>query len=315
MGEQWSAGESAPIEPEDRQLICLGFGYTAEALARRLLALGEGWRVVGTTRRPEKAVAMSAMGVAPILIADNAQGAAEAAIADVLEEAPFVLVSAAPSASGEPTLSRHGRALERAAAGMRWLGYLSTTGVYGDRGGAWVDETSDLSPSTERGRLRVEAEAAWAMRQRGGALPLHIFRLAGIYGPGRGPFEKLRSGSARRVVKEGQVFSRIHVDDIAQVLEASMRRPNPGAVYNVCDDDPAPPQQVIGCAASMLELTPPPEIPFEQARAEMSPMAVSFYAESKKVRNERIKQELGVSLLYPSYREGLEAILEVEEAE
>ena len=152
-------------------------------------------------------------------------------------------------------------------------------------------------------RLRVEAEAAWGA----GPLPLHVFRLAGIYGPGRGPFEKVRRGTARRVVKAGQWFSRIHVDDIAQVLLASIERPRPGAVYNVCDDDPAPPQDVIAHAAALLGLPPPPEVAF--ADAEMTPMARSFYAESKRVSNARIKRELGIRLIHPDYRSGLAAIL------
>lgn len=301
-----------PIAPEARRLLCFGYGYSAAALTRRLTARGEGWRIWGTTRRPEKAIAMPADGATPLLIGDNAQGAAEAAAAEALAQCPFVLVSAGPDSGGDPTLMRHGRALERAAPDLRWVGYLSTTGVYGDRGGAWVDETAELTPSTERGRLRVDAEAAWALRMKSCGLPLHVFRLAGIYGPGRGPFEKVRRGTARRIVKDGQVFSRIHVEDIAQVLEASMGRPDPGAVYNVCDDDPAPPQQVIAHAAELLGLDPPPEVPFEEARRDMSAMAVSFYAESKRVSNERIKRDLGVELLYPSYRDGLPALLAAE---
>lgn len=195
------------------------------------------------------------------------------------------------------------------AGRLEWAGYLSTTGVYGDHEGDWVDEDSPLEPSTERGQKRVVAEAAWAAIP---GLPLHIFRLAGIYGPGRGPFEKVRRGTARRIIKQGQVFSRTHVEDIAQVLEASINRPNPGAAYNVCDDDPAPPQDVIGYAAELLGLPLPPAVDFEEA--EMSPMARSFYAESKRVENSRIKDELGVQLIYPDYKAGLEALLAEENA-
>ena len=187
--------------------------------------------------------------------------------------------------------------------GLRWVGYLSTTGVYGDHGGAWVDESTPVNPSTERGKTRVRMERAW----RSGLLPMHVFRLAGIYGPGRGPFKKVLAGTARRVIKPDQVFSRIHVDDAARVLKASMERPDPGAIYNVCDDLPAPPEEVIAHAAELLGVPVPPAIPFDEA--EMSPMARSFYADSKRVSNRKIKAELGVKLEYPDYRSGLAALL------
>ena len=193
-----------------------------------------------------------------------------------------------------------------AAAGAQWVGYLSTTAVYGDHQGGWVDEDTALTPASERGRWRVLAEAQWQAT----GLPVEVFRLAGIYGPGRGPFEKVRNGSARRILKPGQVFSRIHVDDIAQVLEASIRHPHPGAVYNVCDDDPAPPEDVLSEAARLLGLPEPPAVDFD--RADLTPMARSFYAESKRVRNDRIKRILGVTLLYPDFRRGLAALLEEE---
>ncbi len=201
-----------------------------------------------------------------------------------------------------------GAAIAARADALAWAGYLSTTGVYGDRQGGWVDEESPLLPATTRGRLRVDAEAAWA---RIPGLPLHVFRLAGIYGPGRGPFAKVRQGKARRIVKPGQMFSRIHVDDIAQVLLASIEKPRPGGVYNLCDDDPAPPEDVIAHAATLLGLPVPPEEAFETA--EMTPMARSFYAESKRVRNDRIKDELGVRLIHPDYRSGLAALLREED--
>jgi nucleoside-diphosphate-sugar epimerase len=218
-----------------------------------------------------------------------------------LARATHLLVSAAPDESGDPFLAAQGPAI--AAAPVRWAGYLSTTGVYGDHGGGWVDEDTPLTPGTHRGRLRVAAEAEW----RATGLPIHIFRLAGIYGPGRGPFEKVRDGTARRILKPGQVFSRIHVDDIVQVLEASMEAPAPGAVYNVCDDDPAPPEDVLDHAAALLGRPPPPAVPF--AAAVLSPMAQSFYAENKRVRNDRIKRDLGIRLIHPDYRAGLAALL------
>jgi nucleoside-diphosphate-sugar epimerase len=270
-----------------KTLLSLGHGYSAQALARRLSP--QGWTVIGTTRNPAKADALRAAGVEPLVLPADLRPA--------LARATHILSSVAPDDLGDPILRDYADAI--AAAQPDWVGYLSTTAVYGDHQGGWVDEDTALTPTTARGAARVAAEGAWTEL----GLPLHIFRLAGIYGPGRGPFEKVRDGSARRIIKPGQVFSRIHVDDIAQVLEASMAAPHPGRVYNVCDDDPAPPEDVIGYAAELLGLPPPPAIPYDQA--EMTPMARSFYAESKRVRNDRIKDELGVCLLYPTYRQGL----------
>lgn len=282
-------------------LLSLGHGYSARALAARLLP--RGWRVIGTTRSPEKAARLAAEGVEPLLWPG-------ADIAPALAAATHLLSSVAPATEGDPVLAALGPRIATAAPRLAWAGYLSTTGVYGDRQGGWVDEDTPPAPSTARGAARVAAEAEWQALARRSGLKLHIFRLAGIYGPGRGPFEKVRAGSARRIVKPGQVFSRIHVEDIAQVLEASMARPRPGAVYNVCDDDPAPPQDVLAHAAALLGLPPPPEVPFESA--ELSPMARSFYAESKRVGNDRIKRELGVRLRFPDYRAGLAALLASE---
>ncbi|TCO69902.1 SDR family oxidoreductase [Rhodovulum euryhalinum] len=276
-------------------LLSIGHGYSARELAR---TLGPGWRVIGTTRSPDRAEALRAEGVAPLIWPGSELGPA-------LAQATHLLTSVPPGQGGDPVLAALGDAL-RAARHLRWVGYLSTTGVYGDHGGGWVDETSALTPATERGRARVTAEAGWAAL----GLPLHVFRLAGIYGPGRSPLDKLRDGTAQRIVKPGQVFSRIHVADIAQVLAASIARPNPGAIYNVADDEPAPPQDVIAFAAAMLGLPVPPEIPFDQA--DLGPMARSFYAESKRVRNDRIKTELGVHLRHPDYRAGLAALFEGE---
>ena len=271
-------------------LLSLGHGYSAQALSRRLIA--KGWRVIGTTRSPARAETFRTDGVEPILWPGD--------LGPALDQATHILCSAAPDAAGDPFLQAvPGIALARAD----WVGYLSTTGVYGDHKGAWVDEATPLTPTSDRGRQRVLAEGQW----RATGLPVHIFRLAGIYGPGRGPFEKVRDGTARRIIKPGQIFSRIHVEDIARVLEASIRRPNPGAAYNVCDDNPAPPEDVLSHAAHLLGLPDPPAIPFDQA--EMSPMARSFYGESKRTRNDRIKTELGVTLLYPDYPAGLAALL------
>lgn len=212
-----------------------------------------------------------------------------------------------PGETGDPVLAAHGECIAGLGPRLRWLAYLSTTGVYGDRGGAWVDETTPLRPTSERGCRRLAAEEAWRALADRAHLPLHVFRLAGIYGPGRNPLRSVIDGTAKRIVKTGQVFSRIHVEDIAAVLDASIARPNPGAAYNVCDDEPAPPQEVVLFAAGLLGRAPPPEVDFETA--DLTPMARSFYAESKRVSNRRIREELGVRLAYPTYREGLRALL------
>ncbi|WP_135506034.1 SDR family oxidoreductase [Roseovarius aestuariivivens] len=280
-------------------LLSFGHGYSARALARRLLP--QGWTIYGTTRKADKAEALRDEGVIPILWP-------EGDFEEALAQADHLLISAGPDEGGDPVLREMGREISQIALRIVWAGYLSTTGVYGDHDGEWVTEEAPLTPSTERGQRRVQAEAQWQAVE---GLPLHIFRLAGIYGPGRGPFEKVRQGTARRIIKKGQVFSRIHVEDIAQVLEASIKAPNPGTAYNVCDNDPAPPQDVIGYAAELLGLPLPPEVDFEEA--EMSPMARSFYAESKRVDNRRIREELGVELLYPDYRSGLRALLAEED--
>lgn len=282
-------------------LLVFGYGYTATVFGRTMLA--KGWRVIGTTRSVEKADEMRAEGVEAILWPSED-------VLPALNAATHVLICTAPNDAGDPVLVAYRAEIEARAAQYNWLGYLSTTAVYGDRGGDWVDETSDLAPSTARGNLRATAESAWLDLHASCALPVHIFRLAGIYGPGRGPFAKVRSGTARRIIKAGQVFSRTHVDDISKVLQASIKQPNAGAIYNVCDNDPAPPQDVIAEAARMLNLPIPPEEPFETA--EMTPMARSFYAESKKVSNARILNELGVKLTYPDYRSGLIALLAAE---
>lgn len=283
-----------------KTLLSFGHGFSARALAHVLLRIG--WDIVGTTRTPEKAELLAKTGVTPMIFPGDDMGGA-------IERATHLLISAGPDAEGDPVLREVGDLIAARAGQFDWVGYLSTTGVYGDHQGGWVDENSALTPATRRGKWRVEAETAWAAIPH---LPLHIFRLAGIYGPGRGPFAKVRNGTARRIIKQGQVFSRTHVEDIAQVIAASIAQPNPGAIYNVCDDDPAPPQDVIGHAADLLGLPLPPAVDFETA--DMTPMARSFYAESKRVRNDRIKDELGVKLRYPTYREGLAALLDADSA-
>lgn len=279
-----------------KTLLSFGHGYSARALTP---LLDGDWRIIGTTRSEEKAATFMAEGVEPRIWPG-------ADMKPALNAATHLLISAGPNENGDPVLAELAKDIIARRDQFEWVGYLSTTGVYGDHDGGWVDETTPLSPSTKRGQLRVDAETAWQALD----LPLHIFRLAGIYGPGRGPFAKVRNGTARRIIKQGQVFSRIHVDDIAQVLAASIKHPNPGAIYNLCDDDPAPPEDVIEHAAKLLNLPTPPAQDFETAN--MTPMARSFYAESKKVRNNRIKTELGVTLLYPDYKTGLAALLAAE---
>ena len=217
--------------------------------------------------------------------------------------------SAHPDEAGDPAAELHGRDIA-ACRSIAWAGYLSTTGVYGDRAGGWVDEDSALAPTSERAERRVAAERAWLDLRRNAGLPLHVFRLAGIYGPGRSAFDQLRAGTAKRLYKPGQAFSRIHVDDLARTLEASIARPNPGRVYNLCDDAAAPPAEVIATACELLGVAPPPLVLVEAAG--LSAMALSFYRDNKRVSNRRIKEELGVALAYPDYKAGLQAIFEAE---
>ncbi len=280
------------------RLFCFGLGFSARALAARLQALG--WRIAGTTRTPERAAALRDEGIEALLF-DRGRPLDDAAAA--LEGATHLLSSVPPDEAGDPVIDQHGADIS-ACRNLAWVGYLSTTGVYGDRDGGWVDEDSTLEPTGSRGERRVAAERAWLALE---GLPVHLFRLAGIYGPGRSALDTVRAGRAQRIDKPGQVFSRIHVEDIASVLEASMAKPNPGAAYNLCDDAAAPPAEVIAYACELLGVAPPPLIPFDQA--ELSPMGRSFYRDNKRVSNRRIKEELGVTLAYPDYRTGLQALL------
>lgn len=274
-------------------LFSFGHGYSAQALSRLLSP--KGWTIRGTTRDPAQFHTIRASGAEPFVWPGQSPD---------LNGVTHLLISTAPNAEGDPVLAALKDEITARAAQFQWVGYLSTTAVYGDHQGAWVDETTPATPTAKRGRWRLEAEQQWLGIPD---LPVHIFRLAGIYGPGRGPFSKLKRVGMRRIIKPGQVFSRIHVADIAQVLAASMSAPNPGAVYNVCDDEPVPPQDVIAYAAELLGLPLPPAVPFEEA--DLTPMARSFYSENKRVRNDRIKNELGVRLLYPNYRTGLQALM------
>jgi len=285
------------------RLFCFGLGYSAQALAGHLSA--SGWRIAGTTRSPDATKRLAQNGW-EIFLFDEGQPIADASKA--LAGTTHLLSSVPPDATGDPVLAAHGRDIA-AIEGLQWVGYLSTTGVYGDRQGGEVDEWSERIPASERGRRRVAAEDAWLDLWKEYGTPVHIFRLAGIYGPGRNALETVRQGRARRIHRPGQIFGRIHLDDIVQTLLASIERPNPGAAYNLADDEPAPPDEVIAHACELLGIDPPPLQQFDDVKESLSPMARSFYGESKRVSNRRIKEELGVRLKWPTYREGLKALL------
>lgn len=288
----------------DKRLFVFGLGYTAVRFANALKA--EGWSVAGTTRSPERCEALAAAGFDVHLFGPGHPLVDEVA---ALAGATHVLFTIPPDSKGDPVFTRYGEALA-ASRSIEWAGYLSATSVYGDTGGEWVGEAAWLKPGSDRARYRVAAEKGWLDLRRQAFFPVHVFRLPGIYGPGRSAIDDLRAGRAKRIDKPGQVFSRIHVDDIGQTLRASMDKPNPGGIYNVADDLPAPAHEVVAYAAELLGVEPPPLVPF--AEADLSPMGASFYAECRRVKNERIKTRLGVSLLYPDYRAGLAAQLAAE---
>ncbi len=286
------------------RLFCFGLGYSAEALARRLR--DEAWEIAGTARDPANVERLRQEGFA---VAGFAGEPGNAAVARLLVGTTHLLHSIPPARDGDPVL-KHYRDRIASLPSLAWIGYLSTVGVYGDHAGALIDETATLKPSNDRTKARMVAESFWLALGEEMGVPVQIFRLAGIYGPGRSALDKLRDGTARRVVKPGQVFSRIHVDDIASVLAASIARPRAGAIYNVADDEPAAPEEVVAYAAELIGVTPPAAVPFEDAG--LSPMARSFYGDSRRISNARIKSELGVTLRYPTYREGLRALREFE---
>lgn len=283
-----------------KRLVVFGCGYSA----RRFVELhGASFDMVDVTARSdETAAALKAEGLAAHMFDGSP---ANRDLVDAATAATHVLVSAPTDVEGDPTLRGAGDALG-AARTLEWVGYLSTIGVYADAGGGWVDETTPPHAENDRGRRRVEAEQAWLDFGRTTGAAVQIFRLAGIYGPGRSAVENLRAGAARRLVKPGQVFNRIHVDDIAAAIAAGIARPHVGPIVNVTDDEPAPPQDVIAYAADLLGLETPPDIPFEAA--DISPMARSFYASNKRVANRLLREELGVALAYPTYREGVAAL-------
>lgn len=279
-------------------LFCFGLGYSCTHLAKKLLA--EGWRVSGTHRSMEACDADRIHGITSYLF-DNDMPLAH--IWDMYS-ITHLLISIPPDEQGDQVLRLHQQDMIN-LPNLKWVGYLSTTGVYGDYQGAWVDESSELKPATSRTQWRVQAEQAWLET----ALPVHIFRLAGIYGPGRSVLDSLQAGTAKRIDKPEQYFSRIHVADITKTLTASMMHPNPPAIYNVCDDLPAPQADVMTYGATLLGMTPPPLVALSDAS--LSEMARSFYAQNRRVKNNKIKQSLGITLTYPTYKEGLAAIASI----
>ena len=286
------------------RLFIFGLGDTAAVLARR--ARAQGYAVAGAVRYPDKVRALRDAGHDVVRFAsgtplDNPAG--------VLGEATHLLCSIPPDDDGDPAVIAHAADLARHGTGLRWIGYLSTTGVYGDHGGAWVDETTPTAPASDRARRRLVAERQWqALGERIG-VPAHVFRLPGIYGPGRSALDQVRAGTARRIMRPGQVFSRIHIVDIATTLLASMDQQHEGTIYNVADDEPSPQADVVDFACHLLGVASPPRVDYAEIEASLSPMARSFYAESRRIRNDLIKRNLGVVLAYPTYREGLRAIL------
>lgn len=288
--------------PTTPRLFVFGLGYTARVLARRVQA--RGWTVAGTVRGGDGVAALEAEGF-EVHLFDRDRPLDPA----VLAGTTHLLSSVPPDGDGDPVIDAAGDALARIAPGLAWAGYLSTTGVYGDAGGARVSEASPCHPTQTRSIRRLKAEQAWAAVP---GLGTHIFRLAGIYGPGSSVLDKVRAGRVQIVYRPGHLFGRIHVDDIATVIEASMAKPHPGAIYNVTDDEPAEPSAVTAYACALLGVETPKAVPFDIAQETMSPMQRTFWADDRLVDNARIHAELGVTLAYPSYREGLRAVLEAE---
>ena len=290
--------DGTPGEARDMSVLIFGCGFSGRAIGERLALAGA--RVRGTTRSVDKSEALRVRGIDPIVFdGERASDEVNAALAATTH----VIVSIAPGRAGDPALSMHGEAI-KAAPSLEWIGYLSTVGVYGDHDGAWVDENTVPRPASQRSRERVEAENLWMTLALERASPICVMRLSGIYGPGRSPLDSVREGRARRLVKPGQVFNRIHVDDIAGASEL-VARSRSNAILNVTDDEPAPPQDVVAYAADLLGVDAPPEQDFETA--ELTPMARSFYGETKRVSNARLRS-MGYALRYPTYREGLRAI-------
>jgi len=290
---------------KSKRLFCFGYGYVCDYLGHALQQCG-GWTLSGTTRDDDRRNELLSRRIRTHIF-DNDHPLPDPASA--LREVTHLLVAAPPDQHGTPTFRHHAQDILN-MPNLEWFGYLSTTGVYGDRNGGCVDETSELNPTNARGEKRVRAEEQWLSLFHSHEVPVHIFRLAGIYGPGRSALDSVRVGVARRIDKPGHKFNRIHVDDIVQTILASFDKPNPGSAYNVSDDYPAPSYEVIAYACELLGLEVPPLIPFSEA--DLAPMALSFYKDNKVVWNNKIKTELGVQLKYPDFKVGLQGCLEAE---
>ena len=301
--------DAIPPKPQlpndkDKTLFCFGYGYVANALAE-ILKLS-GWSVIGTTTDESKADILAQSGVKPIVFDSNHPLCNPY---ETLEDVTHILLSIPPDDRGDVAYMLHDDDIAR-MKNLEWIGYLSTTGVYGNRDGTWVDESSMPAPTSRRGSLRYKAEQQWLSLFKDTDIPIHIFRLSGIYGPGRSALDSVRAGHSRRVDKPGHAFNRIHIDDIVQTLIASINQPNPGAIYNLADDNPAPSHEVIAYACTLLGVDVPPLTPFEEA--DLAPMVRSFYKDNKRIRNALIKSDLGVQLFHPDYKSGLEACLKAE---
>lgn len=295
-----------PQPTKKKRLFCFGYGYTADYLGYALQETQSNWTISGTTRDEERRRELLSRRVRARIFDD------QHSIQDpstLFNRFTHLLISTPPDDDGDPVFNTHAKDLVN-LPNLKWIGYLSSTGVYGNRRGGEVDERSEIRPTSKRGSRRVLAEEQWLSLHRQHGLPVHIFRLSGIYGPGRSALDSVRAGVARRIEKPGHKFNRIHVDDIVQTLLRSFDSPSPGTIYNLADDEPVGSHEVIDYACQLLGISSPPLIPFDQA--DLAPIALSFYKDNKHVLNNKIKQELGVELKYPSYRDGLEGCLEAE---
>ena len=292
-----------------KRLFCFGYGYTCDYLAYDLMRMAEGeWDISGTTRDHKKKEQLRARGIDAYMFDFNTP------IPDplyMLRDVTHILISTPPNDQGDTSFLMHASDILNLPK-LEWVGYLSTTAPYGDRDGGWVDENSQTTPSTKRGSRRLKAEEQWVSLYKTEGVPVHIFRLSGIYGPGRSALDSVRAGIARRIDKPGHTFCRAHVEDIVQVLIASMNNPKPGEIYNICDDLPAPSHEVIEHACTLLGVEPPPTYPIDDI--DMAPMTLSFFADNKRVRNDKIKKDLEIKIKYPDFKKGLQGCLDAEES-